>query len=86
MFFCQHDELIESKFTIPFIKLFTQETDGGFIKIKCHLRDHFLVIGLDLAVGGSGGVNGYDIQEVFAFCGGHEIRSSKRKNKRIKEN
>jgi hypothetical protein len=69
VFFCQHDELIESKFAIAFIKLLTQETDGGFIKIKGHVRDHFLVIGLDVAVSGSGRVNGHDIQEVFAFCG-----------------
>ena len=69
VFFCQHNELIESKFTIAFIKLLTEETDGSFIKIKRHVRDHFLVIGLDLAVSGSGGVNGHDIQKVFAFCG-----------------
>ncbi len=80
VFFCQKNELIQSQFTVLLVEFLAKETDGSFIKIYCHVRDHFLVIGLDLAVRGSGRVNRYDIQQVFAFSRQHEIRSKERMN------
>jgi hypothetical protein len=38
------DELGQSEFVVLFAELLLKHVDGVLVKIKCHIRNHFLIV------------------------------------------